>query len=258
MPVGPNFPFVRSVLHVEQVDSTSDLAKRLVLETTLELPALIWADRQTRGRGQRSSTWWSDAGSLTATVALDPTTLGLTAEQEPRVALASAVVIVEAIAGLYPGCRAGIRWPNDVEVGGLKLGGILPERVETPSGPRLLIGIGLNVQTRLADAPPEVARMAATLADWEEPHPSADPKSELLAAILGGLPAVLRSLAENHLDLARRWARLDTLAGSIVRVEAGPEPIAAVADGIDERGGLRLRTEGGVRVIHAGRILREG
>ena len=64
-----------------------------------------------------------------------------------------------------PGVSPGIRWPNDVEVDGRKLGGILPERVMTPNGPRVLIGIGLNVLTRVGDAPAEVGKMAVALAD---------------------------------------------------------------------------------------------
>ena len=34
-------------------------------------------------------------------------------------------------------------------------------------GPGLLIGIGLNVETRLAEAPIEVRKMAATLGEWD-------------------------------------------------------------------------------------------
>src|SRR5437588_200910 len=61
--------FVRSVHRFAEVDSTSDRARRMLEDGSLESPALVWADRQTRGRGQRSNGWWSDEGSLTATVA---------------------------------------------------------------------------------------------------------------------------------------------------------------------------------------------
>ena len=254
---GPAFAFVRSVVRVGEVDSTSDLAKRLIVEGDLGTPALIWADRQTRGRGQRSNLWWSDVGSLTATIVLDPSSLGLAPEQEPKVALTSAVSIIEAIGSLYPACRAGIRWPNDIEVGGRKLGGILPEKVEMPTGPRLLIGIGLNVRTRLDQAPLDVRRMAATLGDWNEVPPSADPKAEMLRAILDRLEDCLKDLANSRSALVERWNRLDTLAGSTVRVEIGAEVIEAIAAGIDDSGGLRLIHQGQSRIIHAGRVLRD-
>jgi BirA family biotin operon repressor/biotin-[acetyl-CoA-carboxylase] ligase len=249
--------FLRSIVRVEEVDSTGDLARRRVERGDLPAPALVWADRQTRGRGQRSNVWWSDSGSLTVTLVLDPSSLGLTPEQEPRVALTTAVAIIEAIEALYPDCRPGIRWPNDVEVGGKKLGGILPERVEAPEGPRLLIGIGLNVRTRLEFAPVEVRRMAATLGDWDEANPSNDPKAELLWAILDRLGDRLRDLAESRSELVERWNQLDALAGSTVRVEVGSEFIEAIAAGIDESGGLRIIDRGRTRIIHAGRVLRD-
>ena len=83
---------------------------------------------------------------MTFTLAIDPLAHGLTAEIEPRLALATAVAVIEALDELELGSPSlGIRWPNDLEAGGRKLGGILPERVETPRGHRILIGIGLNV-----------------------------------------------------------------------------------------------------------------
>lgn len=250
-------PFVRSALRLEAVDSTNDHARRLLDAGPVEAPALIVADRQTRGRGQGSNAWWSDAGSLTATLILDPSALGLPIDRVPSVALATAVAAIDAIERLYPRCRPGIRWPNDIEVDGRKLGGILPERVETEAGPRLLIGIGLNVRTRLDDAPPEVRRMAATLADWSGARPDADPRADLLRAIMAALPDRLRDLAHARPSLHRRWARLDALDGTRVRIESGTEIIEALAAGIDEQGGLRLLVAGELQIIHAGRVLRD-
>jgi BirA family transcriptional regulator, biotin operon repressor / biotin---[acetyl-CoA-carboxylase] ligase len=257
MPISDLRSFVFPVLQIEETDSTNDLAKRLLDRGTVEPPLLIWADRQTRGRGQGSNAWWSDAGSLTATIVLDPSAMGLTIARESRVALAVAVAVIESIRSLYPGCRPGIRWPNDIEVGGRKLGGILPERVESPSGPRLLIGIGLNVRTRLEGAPIEVRRMAATLGDWAEVTPSADPRAELLGVICDRSGHQLRALVDARPELIESWGRFDALAGSTVRIEIGDEVIEAVAAGIDDSGGLRLIHDGRPRVIHAGRVLRE-
>src|SRR3954454_17924932 len=73
----PRWPLVRYAHHFGEIDSTSDQAKRMLVDGSIEAPALVWADRQTRGRGQGSNDWWSDAGSLTATVVLDPSDLGL-------------------------------------------------------------------------------------------------------------------------------------------------------------------------------------
>ncbi len=252
-----DFPFVRSVLHVEETESTNGLARSLIAEGPLDLPMLVRADRQTRGRGQGSNRWWSDSGSLTATVILDPRSIGLTLAQESRISLTVAASVVGAIRARYQGCRPGIRWPNDIEVGGRKLGGILPERAESPHGPRLLVGIGLNVRTRLEDAPEEIRRMAGTLSGWAEIVPSSDPIAALLVGILGRFRYPLAALADDRADQPRVWNQLDTLVGSTVRIEAGSEWIEAIAAGIDDSGGLRLLQNGRIRVIHAGRVLRD-
>src|SRR4051812_48432802 len=92
-----NWPLVRTLVHHEIVASTSDLARQLVVAGETELPLAVWATRQTRGRGRGSNRWWSDAGSLTFTVALDPAAHSLRPEHEPRLALAAAVAVIDAL-----------------------------------------------------------------------------------------------------------------------------------------------------------------
>src|SRR5918998_2162206 len=177
------WPFVRTMIARDVVESTSDLARELVVEDRYDLPLTVWAARQTQGRGRGENTWWSDAGSLTFTIGIDPASHAIGIEQESRLALASAVAVIDALTPTAPGASLGIRWPNDVEVDGRKLGGILPERVMTPSGPRILIGIGLNVATRMADAPAEVGRMAVALTELREAPPALDDLERILRAI---------------------------------------------------------------------------
>ena len=91
------WPFVRTMIAREVVESTSDLARELVAEDRYDLPLAVWADRQTRGRGRGENTWWSDAGSLTFTIGIDPASHGIGIEQESRLALAAAVAVIDAI-----------------------------------------------------------------------------------------------------------------------------------------------------------------
>ncbi|WP_435022143.1 biotin--[acetyl-CoA-carboxylase] ligase [Tundrisphaera sp. TA3] len=252
----PPWPFVRSAAWLADVDSTSDEARRLVARAGADLPLLVGADRQTKGRGRGSHRWWSDEGSLTVTVALDPAAHGLTPLHEPRLALATAVAIVDAIETLYPTCRPGIRWPNDIEVGGRKLGGLLPERVETDAGPRILVGIGLNVRTRLDDAPAEVARMAASLVEWEADPTPDDPKPAVLRTILDRFAVALRRLADDDPELAGRWASLDTLFGAPVRIDLGTSILEGAGCGIDEAGALRVLSGSSIVPVVGGQVLR--
>jgi BirA family biotin operon repressor/biotin-[acetyl-CoA-carboxylase] ligase len=251
------WPFVRTLIVRDVLGSTSDLARELAVAGRVETPFAVRAMRQTSGRGRGAHRWWSDAGSLTFTIVLDPAAHGLRREHEPRLALCSAVAVVDAIVQDVPGIAPGIRWPNDIEAAGRKIGGILPERLETPRGPRLLVGIGLNVETRMDDAPPDVRRMAASLADL---RPSTTPGRDLeplLLAILERFAGVVDRLARDDPSLAARWQALDTLRDRTIRVNFGPSIVTGVARGIDPDGALCLDTDEGATRLFGGQVLRD-
>ena len=77
-----------------EVDSTSSAAQ--LVRAGAVLPLCVWARRQIRGRGRGTHTWWSDSGSLTFTLAIDPLTHGLACESEPKLALATAIAVIAA------------------------------------------------------------------------------------------------------------------------------------------------------------------
>ncbi|MEO6809306.1 MAG: biotin--[acetyl-CoA-carboxylase] ligase [Isosphaeraceae bacterium] len=253
-----NSSFIHTIVEREEVGSTSDLARSLLEGGGVELPLLVRADRQTAGRGRGAHSWWSDEGSLAITIGLDPETVGLRPEHGPRLALASAVALVDAVSPLIPkGMAPGIRWPNDVEVGGRKLAGTLPERIETATGPKILIGIGLNVSTRLENAPEAVRLMATTVEALRPPWASPLCPSDLLGPFLDRFAAALEALTRDDEALAEQWSQLDTLIGRRVRVDLGPRIIVGTGRGIDRQGGLRLETEGETITLLGGQVLRD-
>ncbi|GAC1448411.1 MAG: hypothetical protein NVSMB9_31560 [Isosphaeraceae bacterium] len=248
--------FLKETVRYPVLPSTSDVARELVLEERASLPLLVRADLQTCGRGRGRNSWWSDNGSLTFTLALDPVAHGLSRDHEPRVALATAVAIVDALAPFVsPVNPLGIRWPNDIEVGRRKLGGILPERIETQAGPRLLIGIGLNLQTRLEDAPKELRPLAVSLAELSRAEKPLD-MEEMLASVLDQFPLVLARLASDDQTLAARWAELDTLLDQHISIKIGPSTSIGVGQGIDREGALRLAAGGAILRFFGGQVLR--
>lgn len=248
---------MRTIVHREEVGSTSDLARSLVEAGEAALPLLVRADRQTAGRGRGMNPWWSDAGSLTFTLAIDPAAHDLRPEHHPRVALAAAVAIVEAVERVAaPATPLGIRWPNDVEANDRKLGGILPEPVETSRGTRLLIGVGLNVATRLCDAPPEVRRLATSLDDLRPPGSPRLGPADLIEPILTSLAIALAALGRDDPSLADRWSRLDTLHGRPIRVDLGPEVLDGRGGGLNADGSLNLLLADRTLRLLGGRVLR--
>ena len=158
----------------------------------------------------------------------------------------------------------GIRWPNDVEAGGRKLGGILPERVDTPRGTRILIGVGLNVESNLADAPADVRTMAVSLAELRpRPAPPGEVGRLLDAALfLQVAPHRVRQLRfdQFHREIRRRCDQHE--AGDAVAL-AGPaqlldepqrdpaahgradEDLPAMREGIEHREAFRQPARNG-------------
>jgi BirA family biotin operon repressor/biotin-[acetyl-CoA-carboxylase] ligase len=250
-------PFARTTLLFDQLDSTSDRAAELLRETNHELPLVVWTRKQTRGRGRGSHEWWSDSGSLTFTLAIDPEQHGLAVADEPKLALAMAVSIVKALSSFGLGSMSvGIRWPNDIEVNGRKLGGILPERLETKDGRRDLIGVGLNVFSSLEESPAAIRAMATSLAalcnaSWDE---SIQPA--ILDAILEQFDCDLDRLVRSDPELAADWARLDLLRGRLVRVDLGSRIVAGTAQGIDTQGALCVDDGAQELRLFGGQVLR--
>jgi BirA family biotin operon repressor/biotin-[acetyl-CoA-carboxylase] ligase len=153
----------------------------------------------------------------------------------------------------------GIRWPNDVEIGERKLAGLLPEAIETPSGRRILIGIGLNLATCFDHAPPELSRMAVSLTSLGlETKNVADPR-KVLEMILDHLGRLLFGLASDDPMLAERWEAADLLRGRRVRIDLGSRILRGLARGIGPDGALRLAPEDGgpVLSIAGGQVLRD-
>jgi BirA family biotin operon repressor/biotin-[acetyl-CoA-carboxylase] ligase len=250
------FPLVRTVHRVSETESTSTLARQLVSgEDPPPQPLLVWADRQTAGRGRGTNRWWSDDGSLTFTVVLNPDAFGLPHDRRPTLSLALGVGLIDALeAGrmLRPG-TAGLRWPNDIEIADRKVAGLLIELVESRDGPRLLIGIGINVTTRFDNAPPDIQRMATSL-EREAAAPWSHAREAVMAAALAGVSRALTMF--DLAELVDRWNSIDLLRGRRVVVEIGSERIEGLGAGIDATGRLLLATESGVRPIVAGTVLR--
>lgn len=246
------------VVRLDRVGSTNDLAKQWAGDpgTAPDLPVVLIADRQTRGRGRGANAWWSDPGSLTFSVLLDPAAIGLTDRHVPLTSLATAVAVVDAVGPLLCRGELRIRWPNDVEIDGRKIAGILPERINTPGGPRLVVGIGLNVRSRLDDAPADVRAMAAAVAEYCDRDLTAEDQRDLFDALLGRLDDGFARLAGDDEALATRWVELDQLLGSAVRIDLGGSIVEGVGRGIAADGALLIDDGQSLRRIYGGRVLR--
>ena len=211
----------RRVLRLPLVDSTNAEAWRRLQAG--EAPGfVVLAEGQTAGRGREGRSFHSPAGgglwaSVTHRTALAPAGF-------PAFGVALGVAAAEALRKAT-GLEVTLRWPNDLMLGPLKLGGILAES----GADRLVLGLGVNLAV---EAFPEGLRgLATSVREAGAPPPS---PALLLDAVLGILDADLADLEAGRTErLLARWRALCRTLGRPVRVTAGSGEVAGVLTALD-------------------------
>jgi len=242
--------WIAEVEHYLTIGSTNDRAKQCAALGAHRLPLLVLADEQTAGRGRGSNRWWTGQGSLALSILLDMREIGIDRAQSPLMALAAAVAVVETVASVAPSVRAGIHWPNDVYADRRKLAGIL---VEVPSSRFCVVGIGVNTNNRLDEAPTELAETAVTLRDLT--HTTYN-HTELLLTLLDRLAGQLKRLADAPEVVAASANAMCLQRDGALNVETGGTLLSGQCLGIAPDGALILRTDEGTRNVVSG-ILRQ-
>ena len=131
--------------HIAETTSTNDDAR----DGRYRHGDVVWAERQTAGRGQRGHTWTSPEGeNLTFSVVLEPTFLPV----GEQFLLSEAVALALCDTFEAFGIAARIKWTNDIYVGNHKLSGMLFEHsFSGPTLSRSVVGIGINVNQTAFD-----------------------------------------------------------------------------------------------------------
>lgn len=242
--------FVARVEHHATVGSTNDLARECAAEGVEPLPLLIVADEQTAGRGRGANRWWTGEGSLACSLLLDVDHPAFDLSRSPLVSLAVAVAVVQTVAPRLPRHTVGIHWPNDVFVAGRKLAGVL---VEVLRGRRMIVGIGLNLNSSLRDAPMPVKKRATTLLELTGAEHD---RTNVLLDLLAHLENGLEQWAAAPDRTAAEADRLCLQRGETLSVESGGRLVRGPCLGIDFDGGLLLDTGEGRRKLYSG-VVRE-
>jgi BirA family transcriptional regulator, biotin operon repressor / biotin---[acetyl-CoA-carboxylase] ligase len=217
-------------LHLRVTTSTNDRARELAAAGAPH-GTLVTADEQSAGRGRQGRAWTAPAGrALLMSLVLRSDRVG-----PALLPLAAGVAVADAC-----GAGARVKWPNDVQLDGRKVAGILAEG--RPQEGWAVLGIGVNVALRPADFPPELADRATGLGL------AAGDVPRVLARVLAGLDAVL---ALSPAALLARWRERDALLGRHVSWAGG----TGTAAGVDDEGRLRVRSDaGGEVVLDAGEV----
>ncbi|MGH7859690.1 MAG: biotin--[acetyl-CoA-carboxylase] ligase [Candidatus Binatia bacterium] len=230
----------RVIHHYDTIDSTNRRAMEIARAGAME-GAVVVAEAQTRGRGRLGRSFFSPSGvSLYASIVLRPP---IPPAQAPQLTLVAGLAVAEAIAR-HAGEPAGLKWPNDVLLGGLKVAGILTEmESEADRVLHVICGPGVNLNVPRRDFPPELRKIATSIL-------AATGRRVDRAAFAADLFAAFERCYDEFLSggfrrLRQRWEESSVLTGRRVVVEGVGERAEGTAIGIDDEGALRIRTSAG-------------
>ena len=184
------------VLREKCVDSTN-LYLRGMAETAEDGTAVI-ASMQSAGRGRSGRSFLSPEGGLYLSVLLRP---DVDPERLPTLTPVAAVAVCRAVESIC-GVQCGIKWPNDVLLGGKKICGILVESILGEEKPCVIVGIGINGNT--ASFPEELRSIAGSIAAVTGELCDLDALSAALLRELDALYAIWLSDGSAALEEYRR------------------------------------------------------
>jgi BirA family biotin operon repressor/biotin-[acetyl-CoA-carboxylase] ligase len=243
--------FIREIVVLAETGSTNDVAMRLGREGVAG-GVLVVAEKQTAGRGRFGRKWESAGGrGIWLSLLLEPP---LPFEQWPRLTTWMAVEAAAAVERVAP-VRCGIKWPNDLQIAGRKVGGMLME-IGTREGeqrPFVVAGLGINANHRDSDFPEELREIATSV---RLAGGAAIDRAELIARLIEALQSRWDSLGDPAFEavIAEATQRSSVL-GRWIRVQAPDGVLEGEAAALNGEGHLVLRSaDGALHTLLAGEV----
>ena len=224
------------VLYFSSIDSTNRLAKEMV-QGCEKMPFLVIANNQTKGRGRQGKNFYSKKnGGIYMTLAVERDFV-----KTKAITAAAAVSVADALN--QEGIFAGIKWVNDIYVGGKKVSGILTEAVKDKDNTLKGYIIGIGINTDIKKFPKDIEDIAASI--------KVKNKNLLAARVINNL---CRFLTDKEGSFLETYKELSLVLGKeIVYTENGQSKTAKAVD-IDADGGLIIEENGKIKTLSGGEI----
>ena len=231
--------FKGGLVYREHLDSTNKYAKELCEKGARE-GTIVVAEYQSAGKGRMRRKWLAKPrANLLFSVVLRPKD---TVEALFLLNCAGSVALVK---GLEQECKleAGIKWPNDIYVGGRKLGGLLGEfSIRSGMLDYVVIGIGLNVNWAPEQMGPGSERATSV---WAETGKRIC-RTRLLGNILIHVQDCYHMLGSGNKDtLLQIYKHYSIILGRKVKIVDEDEIIHAKAIDIMQDGTLMVASDDG-------------
>ncbi len=223
----------------QSLDSTNKYLREQA-ELDSQSGSVVFAETQTSGRGRRGKTWVSPFASNIYLSILWDFEQGAQALEGLSLGVGVAVRRALIESGL-PDVQ--LKWPNDIYIGGKKLGGILLEMVGDPVGHcSVIIGVGINVS---------MPRHAAESIDqaWTDVATEADnviSRNQLAAYLVDNIFTLLTDFQSLGFAPYRdEWQAADAFKGLMATLSTPREAITGTILGVDETGALEMIMDNG-------------
>jgi len=225
-----------SVYFFREVASTNEIAFELALKGASEGSVVI-ADAQTKGKGRLNRVWQSPAGcNLYTSIIIRPPTESARASQ---ITLMAGVAVAELLSSYCSSVT--LKWPNDVQIGGKKVSGILAEM--RASGKRvdfIIVGIGININMKMEDFEEAIQDISTSLREETGGDIS---RVNLTVKLYDSFERwYTRYIREGFNPVRDMWLKYDS-KGRHIQVVSGDELQKGEVVGIDGDGALLLLDE---------------
>lgn len=206
--------------------------------------AVLVSAHQSEGRGRFDRRWTAPPDTSVAVSVLVRPSVPL--DRWGWLSALAGMAVTDALR-LVGGLDAGLKWPNDVLVGGRKICGILSEAVPTDAGMAAVVGMGINVALTSADLPVPTATSVVL-------EGSDAPAADLVAGVLAAFDRWY-AVWDAGEPIADAYRQRCVTIGQQVNVHLGDhEIVTGLAMGVDDRACLVVATDDGESTFAAGDV----
>jgi BirA family biotin operon repressor/biotin-[acetyl-CoA-carboxylase] ligase len=238
----------RKIVLFQSTSSTNDIAWEYAANKNND-GLCVLAESQSKGRGRRGRSWFSEPGqSILCSILLTKTDI-----EAELLTLTAGVAVAEAINHTCKlPCR--IKWPNDILIQEQKVAGILTEKQTRNGMDAFVVGIGVNChQTTAAFGSYDLKIPATSLAI--QTGKTID-RTELVCVLLDKLEYWLEQIRASEVGpenpVIQRWLQLSGMLGRHITVECDGRQYSGFCRGVDPVDGLILQLDNSlVRMFHA-------
>lgn len=229
---------VKKLLVFDEVSSTNSTAKELA-QAGAEEGTIVIARKQQHGRGRFDRIWQSPDGGVYLSMILRPKK---SSESISLLPLVTALSVARTINSY--GLHTTIKWPNDVQVNGKKIAGILLEsEIKEHEVIYVVVGIGINLNIDKKDLSPDIQSRSTSM--FYELDFSVD-YHEFLKTFFMQFEKVYSLFVDHQLQrIIDEWKIQSDTLGKTICVQTSTETLQGTAFDIDPFGFLLLRNENG-------------